>query len=319
VRGGIDLGGTKIEAVVVADDDRVLGQARRPTPSTGGPDGVVEQLLLALREAATAAGAEASGLAGVGVGSPGSVDPEAGTVAAANNLPDWQEPFPLAAALASELGVPVRLGNDVGVAVEAEAALGAGRDYGSFLGLWWGTGVGGAIFVNGKRWLGRGGAGEIGHTVVKLGGARCPCGRRGCLEAYAGRNAMELRARRARDKGTKTKLFEIMDDKGHPRLTSGVWAEALKRDDKLAERLIARALRALGAAAASAVNLIDVEAVVLGGGLGTRLGEPIADRLRVEMRPHLFRDDRPPDVLVASLGDTGGAVGAARLIESAPQ
>jgi glucokinase len=315
VRGGIDLGGTKIEAVVVDDNTLVRGQARRPTPSTGGPDGVVEQMLLALREAAAAAGVEASGLAGVGVGSPGSVDPEAGTVTAANNLPGWQEPFPLAAALASEIGVPVRLGNDVGVAVEAEAALGAGRGYGSFLGLWWGTGVGGAIFVNGKRWLGRGGAGEIGHTVVKLGGARCPCGRRGCLEAYAGRNAMELRARRARDKGTKTKLFAIMDDKGHPRLTSGVWQEALKRNDKLAERLVARALRALGAAAASAVNLIDVEAVVLGGGLGTRLGEPIVARLREEMLPHLFRDERPPEVVPAALGDTGGAVGAARLID----
>jgi glucokinase len=241
VRGGIDLGGTKIEAVVVDDDDRVLGQARRPTPATGSPDGVVEQMLLALREAATKAALEPSGLAGVGVGSPGSVDPEAGTATAANNLPGWQEPFPLAAALASELGVPLRLGNDVGVAVEAEAALGAGRGYGSFLGLWWGTGVGGAVFVNGKRWLGRGGAGEIGHTVVKLGGARCPCGRRGCLEAYAGRSAMELRARRARDKGTTTKLFAIMDDKGHTRLTSGVWQEALKRDDRLAERLIARA------------------------------------------------------------------------------
>jgi glucokinase len=317
MRGGIDLGGTKIEAVIVDDADQVIGQARRPTPSQGGPDGVAEQMVIALREAAAAAGADVSGLVGVGVGTPGSVDPEAGTVAGAGNLPGWQEPFALGAVLTSALGVPVRLGNDVSVAVEAEAALGAGRRYGSLLGLWWGTGVGGAIFVNGKQWLGRGAAGEIGHTVVKFSGARCPCGRRGCLEAYAGRNALEQRARRAHEKGTKTTLFKIMEAKGHTRLTSSVWQEALTQGDRLAEQLVARALAALGAGAASAINLIDVEAVILGGGLGARLGQPFVDRLRAGMLPHLFRDDRPPEVVPAALGDLGGAVGAARLVSVA--
>jgi glucokinase len=314
MRGGIDLGGTKIEAVIVDDADQVIGQARRPTPSQGGPDGVAEQMVIALRDAAAAAGADVSGLVGVGVGTPGSVDPEAGTVAGAGNLPGWQEPFALGAVLTSALGVRVRLGNDVSVAVEAEAALGAGRRYGSLLGLWWGTGVGGAIFVNGKQWLGRGAAGEIGHTVVKFSGARCPCGRRGCLEAYAGRNALEQRARRAHEKGTKTTLFKIMEAKGHTRLTSSVWQEALTHGDRLAEQLVARALAALGAGAASAINLIDVEAVILGGGLGARLGQPFVDRLRAGMLPHLFRDDRPPEVVPAALGDLGGAVGAARLV-----
>ncbi len=317
MRAGIDLGGTKIEAVIVDDADQVIGQARRPTPGQGGPEAVAEQMVIALREAATAAAIDASDLVGVGVGTPGSVDPEAGTVAAAGNLPGWQGPFALGAALTSALGVPVRLGNDVSVAVEAEVALGAGRGYGSLLGLWWGTGVGGAIFVNGKQWLGRGGAGEIGHTVVKLGGARCGCGRRGCLEAYAGRSAMEQRARRAREKGMKTTLFKIMEAKGHSRVTSSVWQDALTQGDKLAERLVARALGALAAGAASAINLIDVEAVVLGGGLGSRFGEPVVDRLRAAMLPHLFRDDLPPDVVPSALGDLGGAVGAARLVRGA--
>jgi glucokinase len=128
---------------------------------------------------------------------------------------------------------------------------------------------------------------------------------------------MELRARRAREKGAKTKLFSIMEAKGHERLTSSVWHAALAEHDKLAERLIARAVRALAAGAASAVNLIDVEGVVLGGGLGTRLGEPIAARLRVAMLPHLFRDDRPPELALAALGDQGGAIGAARLVSPA--
>jgi glucokinase len=315
MRGGIDLGGTKIEAVVVDEDDQVIAQARRPTPSRGGPNDVAEEMVRTMREAAQAASFEPADLVGIGVGAPGSVDPEAGTVVSAGNLPGWQKPFPLAAALTRGLGVPVRLGNDVGVAVEAEVALGAGRPYGSFLGLWWGTGVGGAIIVNGKRWLGRGSAGEIGHTVVKLGGARCPCGRRGCLEAYAGRGAMELRARRAREKGVKTKLFRIMEKKGHLRLTSGVWEEALEQNDPLAERLIARALRALAAGVASAENLLDVEAIVLGGGLGTRLGQRLIDPLRAGMLPHLFRDDRPPEIVQAALGDLGGAIGASRLVK----
>lgn len=314
MRGGIDLGGTKIETVVIDDDDRVLGRARESTPASGGPAGVAAAMMDALRAAAEKAGLQVAELAGVGVGSPGAVDETAGTVGNARNLPDWEEPFPLAETLANGLGVPVRLGNDVGVAVEAEAKLGAGRPYGTFLGLWWGTGVGGAIIVDGRRWLGRGAAGEIGHTIVKLDGARCPCGRRGCLEAYAGRNAMERRARREVERGVKTKLFKIMERQGHDRLTSGVWQVALDQQDALAERLIERAIRALGAGTASAINLTDLEAVVIGGGLGTRLGEPAAERIREAMLPHLFVSDRPPDVRMCELGDPGGAIGAARLV-----
>jgi glucokinase len=230
-KGGIDLGGTKIEAIVIDDNDRVLGQARQSTPSSGGPADVAAALVAAIRAAADKAHVPVDELAGVGVGSPGSVDMTAGTVANARNLPNWEAPFPLAETLTSALGVPVRLGNDVGVAVEAEAALGAGRPYRTFLGLWWGTGVGGAIMIDRHRWLGRGGAGEIGHTVVKLNGARCACGRRGCLEAYAGRNAMELRARRKVKRGKETSLFRIMEERGHPRLTSSVWQHALDQHD----------------------------------------------------------------------------------------
>jgi glucokinase len=316
-KGGIDLGGTKIEAVVTDDNNRVLGQARQSTPTRGGPPDVVAAMVAAMRAAAEAAAVTVDKLAGVGVGSPGTVDGAAGTVANARNLPNWEAPFPLAETLTRELGVPLQLGNDVGVAVEAEAALGAGRPYRNFLGLWWGTGVGGAIMIERQRWLGRGAAGEIGHTVVKLGGARCPCGRRGCLEAYAGRNAMELRARRAVQRGGKTSLFKLMEQHGHERLTSAVWQDALEQHDELAERLIERAIRALGAGAASAINLLDLEAVVIGGGLGTRLGEVARKRIQQAMLPHLFVSDRPPDVRLSELGDLGGAIGAARLVPTA--
>src|SRR5205807_1065822 len=259
-RGGIDLGGTKIEAIVVDGRNKVLGAARRPTPSDGGPSGVAAELIAAIKEAAQTAGIQTSALQGIGVGSPGIVDAAAGTVTSARNLPGWEGTYALSETLANQLGVPVFIGNDVQVATDAEFRLGAGRPYKSLLGVFWGTGVGGGLILDGKPWLGRGGAGEIGHTVVKIDGARCTCGRRGCMEAYAGRAAMEMRARRRVDKGRQTDLFHLMEERGRTRLTSAIWAHALERGDKLATEIIDEAIDALGAGVASAVNILDVEA-----------------------------------------------------------
>ena len=313
LRGGIDLGGTKIEAIVVNDDDELVGQSRQPTPTAGGPADVAAQMAEALKGAAAEAGAETSALQGVGVGSPGDVDEKTGVVANARNLPGWHAPFELARTLSEQLGTPVSVGNDVQVATQAEFELGAGKPYDSVLGVFWGTGVGGGLILDGKPWLGRGGAGEIGHMVVRRNGAHCPCGRRGCMEAYSGRAAMEIRARREVDKGAKTDLFKLMKQKGRTRLTSSVWEAAYLREDPLAVELIDRAVRALGAGIASAVNLLDIEAVIIGGGLGVRFGQPMAERIATEMHPHLFNDARPPAVRVAGLGDVGGAMGAAML------
>ena len=269
----------------------------------------------ALAEAAENAGMESAELTAVGVGSPGAVDAESGTVGDARNIPEWpEEPYPMAAALGERVGAAVRLGNDVSVAVEAEYRLGAGKGSRSLLGVFWGTGVGGGLILNGKQWIGQGAAGEIGHMVVKKDGAKCPCGRRGCMEAYAGRGAMEAQARHLVDKGEKTDLFKIMEERGRTRLQSGVWSRALERDDKMAIHLVDRAIEALGAGVASAVNLLDVETIVIGGGLGLRLGEPYAERIAEAMQPHLFVPERPPAVRLAALGDLGGAIGAALLV-----
>src|SRR5215208_1650905 len=313
LRAGIDLGGTKIQAVVVDDKYAVLGQHRLPTPTKGGPEDVADAMAEAIRGAANEAEAEPAELESIGVGSPGDVDDETGTVTSARNLPGWEGSFELAAALEDQLGPAVRIGNDVTVATAAEAELGAGQPYSSLLGVFWGTGVGAGIVLDGKPWTGRDAAGEIGHMVVKLGGAKCPCGRHGCVEAYAGRGAMEARARELVRKGEETNLFKIMEKRGRERLTSGIWARALVRHDRMAQRLVDRAIEALAAGIASAVNLLDVEAVVLGGGLGVRLGDPYRQRIEQAMLPHLFADDRPPPVLLAQLGDLGGAVGAALL------
>ena len=315
MRGGIDLGGTKIQAVVIDGRFKVLGEHRMPTPKDAGPEGVVWALAEAIRTAADAAGTEPAALEGVGVGSPGTVDGDAGTVANARNVvPTWEAPVPVGTGLAEELKTPVHLGHDVRVGTMAEFRLGAGKPYKSVLGVFWGTGVGGGLVLNGRSWTGRHAAGEIGHMVIRRGGAKCPCGRKGCMEAYAGRAAMEQEARRRHKDGEKTKLFDIMRDRDRTTLTSGVWARALDRDDDLARDLVDRAIEALGAGVASACNLLDVEAVIIGGGLGTRLGEDYAGRIEKAMMPHLFVDDDPPAVHVAALGDLGGAIGAALLV-----
>jgi glucokinase len=313
LRGGIDLGGTKIEAIIVDGDNEVVGSAREPTPTDGGPEGVAKQMVSVMQQAASHAKVKPSALAGIGVGSPGDVNDEAGTVSNAGNLPDWEGSFALAGYLGDHLECPVHLGNDVQVATRAEAELGAGKPYQSLIMVAWGTGIGGGIVLDGQLWIGRGAAGEIGHMVVKKGGARCPCGRRGCLEAYAGRGAMEAKARRDVGKGAHTDLFKLMEQRGRTRLTSAVWAHALEQHDRLAHELIDRAVEALGVGIASAVNLLDIEAVIIGGGLGVRFGQPMAERISTAMHPHLFNDFRPPAVRVAALGDVGGAMGAALL------
>jgi glucokinase len=315
IYGGIDLGGTKIQAAIVdaESDHEVLGAKRDQTPLKGGPKAIAARMAAVLRETAGEAGVDIGALAGVGVGSPGSVDDAKGTVSGANNLSEWTGSFNLRKALEKELGAPVSLGNDVDLATDAEFEIGAARQYDSLLGVFWGTGVGGGVILNGEPWNGRGTAGEIGHMVVRINGARCGCGRRGCMEAYAGRGAMEARARRRVEAGDKTVLFEIMEERKRDRLSSGIWERALARDDQLAIELLEEAVEALGAGVASAVNLLDPEAVVVGGGLGIRLGEPWVKKIRKAMLPHLFVDDDPPPVLLAELGDLGGAHGGALL------
>jgi glucokinase len=124
---------------------------------------------------------------------------------------------------------------------------------------------------------------------------------------------MEARAREKHADGHKTDLFKLMERHDRTRLTSGIWARALEHGDKLAAELIDEAVAALGAGIASAVNLLDCEAVVIGGGLGVRFGEPMVARIAEAMHPHLFVDERPPQVRLVALGDLGGAIGAALL------
>ena len=315
MRAGVDLGGTKIEVLIVEQERDVLGRARRPTPTEGGADAVVEAIARTVEDAADAAAVGVDQLTGVGVGSPGAVDPAAGTVGFNSNLAGgWTEPYPSPRSSAGARG-PACGSRTTSMSPRPRSSSSApaatSRPFSPSGG---GPGVGGCVVLAGRHWEGNGASGELGHTVVKLGGRICPCGRRGCVEAYAGRAAMETRARHLHERGQHTKLFDLMRNANRDRLTSGVWERALKEHDALARELIDDAYDAIGAACASVVNLLDVDGIVLGGGLGTRFGPQGAKRVREKMRPHIFNPTRDPSVRPAELGDDGGAIGAALLV-----
>jgi glucokinase len=308
---GIDLGGTKIQVVVIRSR-KVIGSARVATPQTGA-DAVAEAMISTVDEAIRDAGTSVSALRAVGVGTPGTIHPGGG-VSNSPNVPGFQgaDAVMLGPAISRGLGgAPVLVDNDVRVAIVGEYKRGAGRQYRDVLGVFCGTGVGGGLVLAGRLREGRGAAGEIGHTLVRDGGRRCGCGIKGHLEAYAGRRSIELEARRRMARGEKTDLFRIMARRDRDRVTSGVIATALERGDRLTHALIDDAVWALGIALANAQNLLDLEAIIVGGGLGDRLGAPFVARVEAAMRPRLHVPERPPAVLPTVLGDLSGAVGAA--------
>jgi glucokinase len=302
---GVDLGGTKVQAIKVSGDD-VVAEARRPTPSEG-PESVVAAVAEAVRELG-----DPKDVAAVGVGAPGAIDSATGVVRRAPNLEGFDQPVPLGAMLAEALGVAtVAVDNDVNVAAIAEHRLGAGQGSDDLLAVFVGTGVGGGLILGGTVRRGPSGvAGEIGHMIVHDGGRRCGCGGHGHLEAYAGRAGMERTARKQEKDGRKTKLVKLAGD---GRMKSSVFAKALAEDDELAKELVAEAAEALGAALASAVALVDLDRVVLGGGLGDRLGAPFIAAVEDAVRSRLFVADAPFTVVPAALGDLAGARGAALL------
>jgi glucokinase len=305
---GIDLGGTNVAAGVVDGKHRLGDRTKRKTPAEG-PDAVIDAIVGVVEDL------DAPGAA-VGIGVPGPVAD--GVVLTAPNLAGWTEPVALAEQLAERLGVDVAVGNDATVGAVGEWVAGAGRDATNLLGVWLGTGVGGGLVLAGTPFDGStGAAGELGHVVVRPDGAWCGCGRRGCLEAYAGRAAMERAARIRAAAGEDTALLEIMERKGKARMTSSVWAEALEEGDAVATALVDDAVAALGIAVGSAINLLDLDTVVVGGGVTEKLGQPLVDRIAEAARPFLLVPDADRRFAVASLGDDAGIIGAAWLARQA--
>ncbi len=313
VTAGVDLGGTKIQVVVV-NAKRVVGSARVATPQ-GGADEVAATIVSTIQAALSTAGETVARLRGLGIGTPGTVHDDGG-VSNSPNVHGFEgpDPVPLGPMVSKALGgIPIVVDNDVRVAIVGEYHRGAGRPYRNVLGVFVGTGVGGGLILEGKLRRGRGAAGEIGHTVVKDGGRLCGCGKRGHLESYAGRRSIEATARRRAGRGTKTDLFDIMRARGRDRVTSGVIARALAKGDRVTTELIDDAVWALGIALANAQNVLDLEAIIVGGGLGDRLGKPFVERVTKAVQPRLHVPEAPPVILPTELADLSGAVGAAVL------
>jgi glucokinase len=238
------------------------------------------------------------------------IDPAEGTVRQAPNLPGWMEPFGVAEALSAALdGVPVAVDNDVNVGTLAEHRLGAGKGAENLLGVFAGTGIGAGVVLDGELRRGpTGAAGEIGHMIVRRGGRLCGCGGRGHLEAYAGRAAMERRARDLERKGRDTVLVDLAPGR---RMTSGVFVKALAVGDSVAVELIDEAVGALGVAIASAISLLDIALVVVGGGLADRLGPAFVQRVEQACLADVFPRNPELRIVPATLGDRGGSIGAA--------
>lgn len=310
---GVDLGGTKILAAVVTADGKIMGQAKRKTKPETGTESVIERIVKTVDDALASAKTLRSEVRAVGIGAPGPIDPDTGTVLMAPNLNGWEN-VPLAKTLSEQLGVPVFLDNDVNVGTLGEFVYGAGRGAKDVIGVFVGTGIGGGLIIGGQLRSGaRHAAGEIGHMIVLAEGPYCGCGNRGCIEALASRTAIVNSLRMAMQSGRKTTLTEALAGGGVERLSSGVLAQAWKSNDTLTVEVLTRVQYYLGLHLASLVNFLDPELIVLGGGVIEALGEEFLQPIRRVAYQHFTqrRDAGQVKIVLSQLGDNAGILGAA--------
>ena len=307
---GIDLGGTKILAGIVDADNKILGRAKRPTPAQEGADAILKAINEAIDEALAAARLTRNDLGAAGIGSPGPLDVASGTILFSANMN--VKNFPLGPRLSEILKRPVMLRNDVRVGGYGEFRLGAGRGYKDIIAAFVGTGIGGCFIKSGEVVTGStGNAGEIGHIIIKAGGAACGCGSRGCLEALSSRSAITRRIIKAVRKGEPTILADKVSRKSG-RLKSGELADAVNAGDHVAIKEVRRAAHFLGLGLGSLINVFGPEIVIVGGGVTQALGEPWIELIRVSARAQVLVDPTNSIKIVAgSLGDDGGMLGAA--------
>jgi glucokinase len=304
---GVDLGGTSLRALAADDEYKILGVKKIRTLTTGGPARLIRRIAALVESTLKEVGVSRSRVRAVSVGAPGPIDRSRGIVEEAPNL-GWRR-VPLRSELRQLLRVPVFVENDVNVGLVGEHALGAGRGAKNVVGIFAGTGIGGALILDEGS---RGGAGEIGHTVLTVDGPLCGCGRRGCAEALASRTAMERDVRAAIKAGRSSNVLKIMKKKNKERMTSSIIAAALKKDDLVMREVMSRAQFYLGILASNAVNLLDPECVVIGGGIAERLKDSYVDPIRETAYEYFLRpaDRDRVRILPGRLGDNAGALGA---------
>jgi len=306
---GIDLGGTNLRAAAITSDGSVVYESTRPTFADQGVDAVIDRIALSIREAAERAGVPHD--TAVGVAAPGPLDPRAGVVYFAPNLPGWTN-VALRSRLADLTGRPIMLGNDANAAALGELHFGAGRGIQNLIYVGLGTGIGGGVISEGRLIDGiRGMGAELGHTTVSLDGPRCTCGSLGCIETYCSAWAItrdaELLVRCGR--GHAIQQAAVAEPIG-PRAV-GIAAE---QGDTAALNILERAGTALGAGLANFVNIFNPELIVLGGGVA-EIGDLLLNPVRAAL--HLYAIPVMHDIVrlaPASLGLETGIFGAAALV-----
>lgn len=303
---GIDLGGTKILALVGTDRGKTLGESLTPTPS-GSPEDVAEAMAQAARDAAQQAGVELSTIAGVGVAAAGGIQPSTGVVIESPNVSSL-EGYSLVKLLHQHLAQPIVVVNDANAAALAEHRFGAGQGVSNLLYMTVSTGVGGGIIINGELYQGAHGlAAEVGHITVAANGPVCQCGRHGCLETMASGTALAREAQARLAAGENSLLPGIS---GHQGVTAERVFEALAQNDALAQVVVEQGSFYLGIGLKSLVNVLNPDRIVIGGGLSNQWESYIAPAVEV-MREQAFADmgkDLP--VVPPSLGVQTGALGA---------
>ena len=290
-RIGIDLGGTKIEGVVLDAENRPLFRQRLATESVEGYDHILDRIA----RIAEACRREAPDCATIGIGTPGAISSRDGTLKNSNTT--CLNGRPLREDLIERLGVPVVLENDANCFALAEAVAGAGRGAALVFGVILGTGVGGGIVYRGELWRGpQHLAGEWGHHAIDPAGPTCYCGQRGCVETLIAGPAVEREYRELT--GAALATAEIV--------------AAYRRGDVAAKEVFLRFIDRFGRAVANLIDILDPEAIVLGGGLSNI--DELYTLGREAVARYVFNDELRTPIRRNQLGDSAGVIGAALLV-----
>ncbi len=308
---GVDIGGTNIRAARFVGDSHVPDpKTRFPTQAPKGLETVLNRMEQAVRDVA---GDELDQVAGVGIAAPGPIDPFAGVVYGAPNLPGWEN-LPLRRMMAERLGRPVFLGNDANLAALGEWRFGAGQGHNDILYLTISTGIGGGIICGGRLLLGaKGLAAEVGHMLAVPDGPMC--GQRGHLEAVASGTAIG-RAARAKLKagdGEDSRIWDLVAG-DLSNVTGAIVGTAAQAGDEFARRLIVEAGTFIGRTVASLLHAFNPSVVIFGGGVSL-LGEVILEPIRTTVRQHVMSEVywRNCAIVLGALGDDAGLIGAGAL------
>jgi len=308
--GAVDLGGTSLRAAVVDADGGLSGFVAYTTEAARGPDAVIDRIVAALHDSLTRASRKLSDLTAVGIGAPGPLDWATGVIHEAPNLPGWRE-VPLADRVAQAVGLPTFLENDANAAALAESQYGVAQGARNMLYITVSTGVGGGLILDGELWHGAyGSAGEFGHMTVDFEGPLCDCGNRGCIEAIAAGPDIAAWVAERIAAGQSSRLS------GQSDLTGRDVVEAARRGDALALSALDRAGRAVGFGIINVAHLVNLDMVVVGGGIANA-GDLLFDPIRATVRQHLL-ESTAPDLGVEpwSLGEDVGLLGAAAAARS---